>query len=146
MMDSCFRKILLTLVAALLLTGTALNLYAQIGVVLPIAMAAKNAILIVEFARSRREEGQAILVAAREAGRLRFRAVCMTAISFILGIMPLVFATGAGAFGQRSLGITVLGGMLAALLVGTFFIPGFYAIVQSTRERLRGGLGLQNKA
>ena len=64
----------------------------------------------------------------------------MTAISFILGILPLVFATGAGAFGQRSLGITVFGGMLAALLVGTFFIPGFYAIVQGARERAKARL------
>ena len=128
-------------VLALLLTGTARNLYAQIGMVLLIGMAAKNAILIVEFARSRREDlGEPILVAAREAARLRFRAVCMTAISFILGILPLVFATGAGAFGQRSLGITVLGGMLAALFVGTFFVPGFYAIVQGAREQAKARL------
>jgi HAE1 family hydrophobic/amphiphilic exporter-1 len=129
-------------IAALILTGTALNLYAQIGIVLLIGMAAKTAILIVEFARQRREViGEEILVAAREAARLRFRAVCMTAISFILGILPLVLATGAGAFGQRSLGITVLGGMLAALLVGIYFVPGFYAIVQSTREKLKGAQG-----
>lgn len=128
-------------IAALLLTGTALNLYAQIGIVLLIGMAAKTAILIVEFARQRREQqGEDILVAAREAARLRFRAVCMTAISFILGILPLVLASGAGAFGQRSLGLTVLGGMLAALLVGVFFVPGFYAIVQTLREKVKGGI------
>ncbi len=129
--------------AALLLTGTALNLYAQIGVVLLIGMAAKTAILIVEFARQRREQGgEAILVAARDAARLRFRAVCMTAISFILGILPLMLASGAGAFGQQSLGITVFGGMVAALLVGVYFVPGFYAIVQTLREKLKGSVGL----
>jgi HAE1 family hydrophobic/amphiphilic exporter-1 len=129
-------------IGALLLSGIALNLYAQIGIVLLIGMAAKSAIMIVEFARQRRDEGDGILQAAREAGRLRFRAVCMTALSFILGIMPLVLASGAGAFGQRSLGITIFGGMLAVLLVGTFFIPGFYAIVQTARERAKARLGL----
>ncbi|RLQ21006.1 multidrug efflux RND transporter permease subunit [Seongchinamella sediminis] len=126
---------------ALILSDVALNLYAQVGIVLLIGMAAKTAILVVEFARQRREQGgEDILVAAREAARLRFRAVCMTGVSFILGILPLALATGAGAFGQRSLGLTVLGGMLAAMLVGVYFVPGFYAIVQGLREKLKGGV------
>lgn len=126
-------------VGGLLLTGIAFNLYAQIGLVLLIGMAAKNAILIVEFASNLREqEGKPIAEAAKEAAHLRFRAVNMTAISFIIGILPLVFASGAGMFGQKSLGIPVFFGMLAALVVGTFFIPGFYVIVQSLREKLKG--------
>jgi HAE1 family hydrophobic/amphiphilic exporter-1 len=130
-------------IGGLFLTGIELNLFAQIGLVLLIGMSAKNAILIVEFARYRREvEGENIREAAIEAARLRFRAVCMTAVSFILGILPLVMASGAGMFSQRSLGITVLAGMLAALVVGTFFIPGFFVLVQGLREGLKDQLGM----
>ena len=123
---------------ALYLVGLANNIYAQVGLVLLIGLSTKTAILIVEFAMELRSSGESILSAATNAARLRFRAVLMTAFSFVLGVLPLVFATGAGAASRISLGVTVLAGMLAATLLGTLLIPVFYLLVQGLRERIKG--------
>ena len=112
------------------------NVYTQIGLVLLIGLSAKTAILIVEFARQLREaEGRTTLEAAVEAARLRFRAVLMTAVSFILGVVPLLVASGAGAASRRALGTAVFSGMVAATAAGVIFIPVFYVLVQKVRDR-----------
>jgi HAE1 family hydrophobic/amphiphilic exporter-1 len=112
------------------------NIYTQIGLVLLIGLSSKSAILIVEFAKQLREEGKSILEAATTAARLRFRAILMTAFSFILGVLPLVIASGAGANSRRSLGTAVFGGMLAATIFGVFTIPLLYVVIQRLSERL----------
>jgi len=112
-----------------------IDVYSQIGFVMLIGLAAKNAILIVEFAKRRREEGLEIIEAAMEAGRLRLRPILMTAFAFILGVLPLVFAKGAGAASRQSIGTTVFGGMLAATILTLIFVPVFYALIEGLRER-----------
>jgi HAE1 family hydrophobic/amphiphilic exporter-1 len=131
---------LLGTVAALTPLGVANNLYMQIGLVLLIALASKNAILIVEFARDLRlKQGREILDAAVEAARLRFRPILMTSFAFILGVLPLVFATGAGANARRSIGITVASGMLASTLIAVLFVPAFFVVLQRLSERRAPG-------
>jgi HAE1 family hydrophobic/amphiphilic exporter-1 len=112
------------------------NLYTQIGIVLLIALSAKNAILIVEFARELREEGKEIAEAAVEAARARFRPILMTSFAFILGVAPLVLATGAGANARASIGITVFTGMLASTCLAVLVVPSFFVVVQRFEERL----------
>jgi HAE1 family hydrophobic/amphiphilic exporter-1 len=114
------------------------NLYVQIGLVLLMALSAKNAILIVEVARELRHAGQSILEAAANAARARFRAILMTSFAFILGVAPLVITSGAGASARQSIGITVFSGMIASTCLAVLFVPSFFVVVQRFEEWLAG--------
>ena len=120
---------------AVLMRGMSNDIYFQIGLVTLIGLAAKNAILIVEFAAQKQAEGMSALDAAVEAARLRFRPIVMTSLAFVLGVVPLVFATGAGAAARRSMGTGVFGGMLAATFIATLFIPLFFVLLSRAKKR-----------
>ncbi len=137
---------LVGVVLALMSRGYDSNLYTQVGLVLMIALASKNAILIVEFARDLHREGMSITEAAVEATRRRFRPIVMTSFAFILGVVPLVVAFGAGAASQQAIGTVVFGGMLASTLLAIPFVPVFYVLLERMSERLRKGRGSQPPA
>jgi HAE1 family hydrophobic/amphiphilic exporter-1 len=125
-------------VIAVILRGMDNNIYTQVGIVLLIGLSTKTAILIVEFAMVQHKEGMSVFDAAIEAVRLRFRAVMMTAFSFILGVLPLLVATGAGAESRKVLGTVVFGGMMVATLISMIIVPLIYFVIQSIEDKVKG--------
>jgi len=111
------------------------DVYCQIGLVMLVGLASKNAILIVEFAEQLRQRGMPLIEAAVEAAGIRLRPILMTSLAFILGVVPLVFASGAGEKGRHSVGTTVFGGMIMSTVLNLFFIPVLYLIIEGWRER-----------
>ena len=131
----------LALVGALFfqyVSGLALDIYAQVGLVMLVGLSTKQAILIVEFAKDAMEkDGMGYIEAAMQAAKLRFRAVMMTNIAFILGLVPLVFAQGAGAGSRHSIGVSVFGGMLAVAFLGSILVPAFFVATNVMKEKIK---------
>ena len=129
---------LLGALIGILVMRISLSIYTQLGILLLVGLAAKNAILIIEFAQEQHEvHGLSILDAAAEAGRERFRSVMMTALTCVIGVMPMLVASGAGAASRRHVGTTMFFGMSIATIFGIFLIPGLYVVLQANRERIK---------
>ena len=138
---SVMLSVLFALLGALIglwITKTPLSIYAQLGCVMLIGLAAKNAILMVEFSKQERESGKSVFEAAVSGADLRYRAVMMTAWSFVIGVLPLVFASGAGSGAMKAIGICTFSGMLFSSVVGIIFVPALYALFQRLREKISG--------
>jgi HAE1 family hydrophobic/amphiphilic exporter-1 len=126
------------------LRGLVDDVYVQIGLVMLIGLSAKNSILIVEFAEQLLEQGRSVIEAAIEAAELRLRPILMTSIAFILGVGPLYFATGAGAYGRHSVGTAIVGGMVLSTILNLFFIPVLYVILKTILVRFSGKAKVSN--
>ncbi|HCA5887773.1 TPA: efflux RND transporter permease subunit, partial [Pseudomonas aeruginosa] len=127
-------------VLAVMFAGLSNDVYFKVGLITIIGLAAKNAILIVEFAKDLWSQGYSLREAAIEAARIRFRPIIMTSMAFILGVVPLVIASGAGAASQRAIGTGVIGGMFSATLLGVIFVPIFFVWVLSLLRRQPKGV------